>query len=71
MCVFLEYSDQHKDCMCLYPPAGGVYLRIHVLLNEASFPFSDKYRELVSSPLTPFSQAWLINTKKIAEVLKQ
>ena len=59
MCVFLGYSETYKGYRCLYPPTGRVYLSRHVLFDEASFPFSDRYKQLVPPPLTPLSQAWL------------
>jgi hypothetical protein len=39
-CVFLGYSQQHKEYKCLEPSAGRVYISHDVVFDETVFPFS-------------------------------
>ncbi|CAL9230124.1 unnamed protein product, partial [Arabidopsis halleri] len=43
---------------CLHPPTGRVYISRHVLFDETRFPYSDSYRNLLTTGNTPLLQAW-------------
>lgn len=45
-CVFLDYNEKYRGYRCLFPPAGRVYISMHVLFDEENFPFDDIYHHL-------------------------
>lgn len=42
----------------MYPPTGIVYISRHVIFDEDSYPFSDKYKYLQQAVSTPLRDAW-------------
>ncbi|KAG7599793.1 Retrotransposon Copia-like N-terminal [Arabidopsis suecica] len=63
LCVFLGYTEKYKGYRCLHPPTGRVYISRHVLFDETRFPYSDSYRNLLTTGNTPLLQAWYSGDK--------
>ena len=57
-CVFLGYNAWYKGYRCLYPPTGRVYISRHVVFDEGSYPFAEKYKHLQHQLSTPLMSAW-------------
>lgn len=47
-----------KGYRCLYPPTGRVYISRHVVFDEGSYPFAEKYKHLQLQLSTPLMSAW-------------
>lgn len=57
-CVFLGYNEKYKGYRCLYPPTGRVYISRHVIFDESTYPFADRYRHMHPPVKTPLFEAW-------------
>lgn len=58
LCVFLGYTEKHKEYWCLHPETGQVYISQHVLFDESMFPYSYIYQPSLSHANTPLLTAW-------------
>lgn len=50
-CVFIGYSDMHKDYKC-FNRNGQTYITRHVIFDETKYPFSIKTKSTYSSSST-------------------
>jgi hypothetical protein len=49
LCVFLGYSENHKGYRCLDLNSNRLIISHHVVFDESSFPFAEKFDPLPSS----------------------
>lgn len=70
-CVFLGYNEKFKGYCCLLPTTGRVYITRHVIFDESSFPFADKYAHFHIKTLFALLSAWQTSFLKAPSISQQ
>lgn len=65
-CVFVGYNERYKGYRCYHPPTGRVFISRHVLFDEESLPYKDKYRHLLPAATTYLNSSWRLQEPPVS-----
>jgi hypothetical protein len=52
LCIFVEYSDKHKEYKCFHPSSKKMIISRHVVFDESFFPYKQKIQNYITPSLT-------------------
>ena len=74
LCLFLGYSEQHKDYKCL-SPTGKTYISKNVIFDESLFPYTQYFTKepgsATTTSLLPYSPTLIPQIPLITPTLSQ